>query len=202
MAEPSPGAAQLLAAARAGSQEALGQVLETCRAYLLRIANDELDDPRLRAKGGASDIVQTTFLEAQQYFAHFTGSSANELRAWLRRLLRNNLANFRRAFQNDKRGVDRERPLATGSSSGQGEAGMTANIHSPSWQAMKKEQLEAMNQALQRLPEDYRRVILLRYQEERSFEEIGKLLGKTANGAQKLWGRAIDRLQQEMKGWL
>src|SRR4051812_46159075 len=58
--------------ARAGSHEALGQLLDGCRGYLLRIARDELD-PRLQAKGGASDLVQETFLEAQRDFAAFTG---------------------------------------------------------------------------------------------------------------------------------
>ena len=57
----------------------------TFRHYLLRIAEQELD-PDLRAKGGASDLVQLTFLEAQRDFARFHGDTAAELRAWLRRL--------------------------------------------------------------------------------------------------------------------
>jgi RNA polymerase sigma-70 factor (ECF subfamily) len=50
-------AAQWLPAARAGSREALGEVLEACRGYLLLLAQEELD-PALQAKGGASDLVQ------------------------------------------------------------------------------------------------------------------------------------------------
>ena len=53
----------LLVAARRGSREALGNALEACRRYLLAIASRELD-PDLRGKGGASDLVQETFLEA------------------------------------------------------------------------------------------------------------------------------------------
>ena len=63
-------AVQRLAAARAGSREALGQILQACRGYLLLLAERELA-PDLRAKGGASDLVQETFLEAQKDFAHF-----------------------------------------------------------------------------------------------------------------------------------
>jgi hypothetical protein len=44
-------AARWLAAARAGSKEALGQMLADCRAYLLLIAGQELE-PDLRAKAG------------------------------------------------------------------------------------------------------------------------------------------------------
>src|SRR2546429_538415 len=64
--------ARALQDARGGSREALGCVLESCRGYLLQIAWEELD-PALRAKGGASDLVQETFLKAQRHFAQFQG---------------------------------------------------------------------------------------------------------------------------------
>src|SRR5437870_8093656 len=98
MADPREGAAQWLAEARAGSPEALGQMLEACRGYLLLVAQRELA-PDLRAKGGASDLVQETFLEAQRDFPRFSGRSEAELLAWLRRLLLNNLANFTRHYR-------------------------------------------------------------------------------------------------------
>src|SRR6516225_2661748 len=111
MTEPGGDAARRLAEARAGSREALGQVLETFRGYLLLIADRELE-PELRAKGGASDLVQETFLEAQRDFSRFHGNSAEELRAWLRRLLLNNVANFTRQYrERAKREVGREIPL-------------------------------------------------------------------------------------------
>ena len=57
---------------------------------------------------------------------------------------------------------------------------------------------EALQQALHRLPEDYRQVILFRYQEQRSFEEIGQLLQRTLNAARLLWLRGVERLKQEL----
>src|SRR6516162_7478128 len=117
MAEPSENAAHWLAEARTGSREALGQVLETFRGYLLLIANKEMG-PELQAKGGGSDLVQDTFLEAQRDFANFHGDSPEELRAWLRRLLLNNVANFIRQYrERAKRDVRREVPIQTGGSS-------------------------------------------------------------------------------------
>ena len=65
---PQSNTGRRLAEARAGSQEALGKLLESFRAYLLLIAQCELD-AELRAKGGASDLVQQTFLEGQRDFA-------------------------------------------------------------------------------------------------------------------------------------
>src|SRR5271170_7296601 len=117
MADAREDAAQWLPAARAGSSEALGQVLEACRAYLLLIAQQELDTT-LQAKGGASDLVQQTFLEAQRDFAGFKGTTHAALLAWMRQLLLHNLANFRRDLHRHKRKVTREIALKTGDESG------------------------------------------------------------------------------------
>ena len=87
-----------LAAARGGSTEALGQALEACRRYLLLVAQKELD-PHLHAKGGASDLVQETFLEAQRDFAQFQGTNEAEWLAWLRQVLLNNLGHFTRRYR-------------------------------------------------------------------------------------------------------
>jgi RNA polymerase sigma-70 factor (ECF subfamily) len=200
MAERGRDVARWLPAARAGSSEALGQALEACRGYLLLIAEKELD-PQLRAKGGASDLVQETFLKAHRHFARFEGDTEAELLAWLRRLLLNNLADFQALYrETDKRQVGREVALGTGSSSGAVGGEPEAGHSSPSHQAMAHERDEELHRALDRLPDDYRRVLRLRYEEERSFEEIGRQLGRSANAARKLWERAVDRLEQELEG--
>ena len=65
---------QQLAAAHSGSSAALGEVLESCRNYLLLVADMALKQGS-QAKLGASDIVQETFLEAQRIFDRFEGRS-------------------------------------------------------------------------------------------------------------------------------
>ena len=193
-----PDASQWLPAARQGSREALGQALEACRNYLLLVANKELD-AELQAKGGASDLVQQTFLEAQRDFARFQGNSEDELLAWLRRLLLNNLGDFTRRYRDTgKRAAGREIPLP-GDSSAWTASDLAGDTPSPSGLAMAHEQDEALQRAMARLPENYRQVLIWRYQEERSFEEIGQMLQRSANAAQKLWLRAVDRLRQELE---
>jgi RNA polymerase sigma-70 factor (ECF subfamily) len=188
--------AQWLPAAQAGSREALGQVLEACRGYLLLIAREELE-PALQAKGGASDLVQQTFHEAQRDLARFHGRTPEALLAWMRRLLLNNLANFRRDYHRDKRRVSREVPLSGSDSSARGD--LPARTPSPSVALMRDEQAEALERALQRLPEDYRRVIHLRYREEQPFDAIAGLMQRSPNAVRKLWARAIDSLRQELE---
>ena len=173
MSTPASNAERWLPAARAGSKEALGQMLEACRDYLLFIAAHELD-PHLRAKGGASDLVQQTLLEAYRDFAHFQGGEEAELLAWLRRLLLNNVANFARDFRDTgKRRLAAEVSLEGDSSNDWAQTLIGADA-TPSGEVMAKEQAEAIEKALERLLPDYRQVILLRYREELPFEEIGR----------------------------
>jgi RNA polymerase sigma-70 factor (ECF subfamily) len=199
MPQPNHQTNQLIRQAKAGSKAALGQLLDRCRRYLLRIAGEGLD-PRLRAKGGASDLVQETFLEAQQDFGEFAGDSERELRAWLRHRLRYRLGKFVRSYrQTAKRAAGREVPLDDcGSSSAPG-AIPAANQLSPSDCALAGERDLLLEQAMGRLPEEYRRVIDLRYRQGLSFEQIGDELARTPNSARKLWARAIERLKRDFR---
>jgi RNA polymerase sigma-70 factor, ECF subfamily len=199
MSSPADSIAQQLALARSGSRSALGEALEACRGYLLHIARQQLDAD-LRAKAGASDLVQETFLEAQRDFAQFHGGTETELLAWLRQLLLHNIANFVRHYRTTaKRAVGREVNLrgATDRSSADGLAGLPGLSPSPSAQVQAQETLEQMQQALARLPEDYQEVIRLRNQARLPFDEIGKKMLRSADAARRLWSRAIERLEQE-----
>lgn len=186
-----------LAAARGGSREALGNALEACRRYLLRVANHRLA-PDLRAKGGASDVVQQTFLEAQRDFAQFHGDNEAQLLAWLRQLLLNNMANFERGFRGvGKRLVSLEVPLNAGGSSTAGGC-LAAASPSPSQVAIENEETKALAAAIERLPTDYRRVIELRHREQYTFEQIALTMGRSTSGARTLWLKAVERLNQEL----
>jgi len=185
---------QSLAAARTGSPEALGHVLEFCRRYLLDIANSELAQP-LQAKAGASDLVQETFLEAQRIFPRFQGDSPVELRAWLRAILLNKVATFSRQFGTAKRQLGLEIGLNTDSSHQVQPASPTPT---PSSIIAREEQEAVVAAALSRLPEHYRQVIVWRQVDNVSFEEMARRLDKSVEAVRKLWFRAIQQLQREL----
>jgi len=196
MAQPPPVVAEQLRAARAGSKDALGQALEACRHYLLRIAREELDSV-LQAKASASDLVQDTFLEAQRDFPKFAGRTEAELLGWLRQVLLHNVANLARHYRaTAKRQVTREVRLATDQQAGPEpvDAGPT-----PSARLQADERQAQVERALARLPADYREVILLRNQARHAFEEVGRLMHRSADAARRLWARAIERLQEELE---
>jgi RNA polymerase sigma-70 factor, ECF subfamily len=187
-----------LAAARDGSVEALGNVLNACRDYLLHVAQRRLRAD-LRSKGGASDLVQQTFLDAQRDFARFQGASEKELLAWLRQILLHNLAHFQRTYRGTaKRDLEREVSLPGPDSSSEGGVDVAAQTPSPSQQAAAREEADNVQQALQRLPEELREVLALRHKEQLTFEEIGRRMGRSTSGARALWLRAVERLDDEL----
>ena len=189
--------ARWLATARDGSSDSLGQALEACRGYLLMIAQQELD-PALRAKGGASDLVQETFLKAHRHFGQFHGDAEGELLAWLRRMLLNNLADFRRLYgEAQKRQAGREVSLDPNDSAHERGGGLAAAGPTPSAMMMGQEQTEELQRVMARLPDDYQQVLLLRHQGEHSFEEIGRRMNRSANAVRKLWARAVECLHEE-----
>src|SRR4051812_32164120 len=103
----------LVEAARLGDGEALGRALEPLRQYLLLVANEELDSD-LRAKAGASDLVQETFLGAHRDIASFRGRTEREWRLWLRGILLPLVANHRRHYRSlAKRDLEREVRMAS-----------------------------------------------------------------------------------------
>ncbi len=183
--------------ARAGDREVLGRALESCRDYLQLIAARGLDAD-LIAKGGPSDIVQDTLLGAYRDFDAFNGCSRDELLAWLRKILQNNLAVHRRRYRGTrKRQVSLEIP--TGGSSGAAAFhGLLCDSATPGTAAMRGEQSAALIAALERIPEDYRRVVVWHQYEQLTFEEIGERLGRSADAIRKLWSRALIRLTEEL----
>ena len=191
--------AELLAAAHAGSQDALGCIFEQFRPYLLQIANEDLDSD-LRPKVGASDLVQQSFLEAQRGFPRFRGQTREEVLVWLRQILLHNLTDaVRRYRHNTKRELAREVAAPVRGPDGEGPGEAEALGPSPSQMAIAREQVEALGRARARLGEEQRLVIRLRHQEGKSFAEIGQALNRSEEAARKVWARAVEELREYMR---
>jgi RNA polymerase sigma-70 factor (ECF subfamily) len=175
--------------ARSGDVQALERLLESFRPYLLAVAGRALPDDLL-GKVGGSDLVQETLLEAHRDFARFAGDAPNDLRAWLRGILRNNLADCARRFRNaSKRAIDREQSLHASPSA------IVDPNPTPGTCAAAREEADALDLALERLPETERAVLLYRHRDHLPFDEIGRRMGRSGEAARKLWGRALERLR-------
>ena len=188
--------ARLIKAAQAGSQEAMAELVETCRTYLLMVANRELPIG-LQGKIAPSDLVQETVVEACRDFSQFGGRSQHELLGWLRRILLNNVTDsYRRYEQTAKRQASREVPLAT---LGGDRIDLAGEQTSPSHAAMAQEEQNLLSLAIESLSEVHRQVILLHHSEGLSFQEISRRVNRSAEAVRKLWLRAVKNLQKELE---
>lgn len=184
--------------ARDGHNDALGQLLELLRPYLLSVAAAQLGGD-MRGKAGVSDVVQETFVRAQQGFHGFHGQTRQELLAWLRTILLNNIVSVQRRYTADKRDVNREVSLNRSHATAAGAGLLKSGGASPSSLCARNEEAVTVLRALAVLPEDYRQVLQLRDWEGMSWEQIGDQIGRTPEAARKLWARALDRLRRELE---
>jgi RNA polymerase sigma-70 factor (ECF subfamily) len=191
---------KLIAEARTGDAGALGRLLELYRAYLTLLAQLQISRS-LQGKADAADLVQETFLEAARFFGGFRGATEPELAAWLRQILASRLTNLVRRYRGTQaRDVRLERMLGDEldqSSQALG-AGLVADQSTPSQQASRREQAVLLADALDRLPPDYRAVLVLRTLEGLSFPEVAARMGRSLDSVEKLWVRALPRLRQAL----
>jgi len=188
---------QLILQAREGCPTAVGKLLEAYRPMFLQIANNELA-PALKAKVGASDIVQETCLDAAQCIGQFRGTSPQQLSKWLMEILRNNLSHARRNYDTSKRDLRRETQRASDSSlwkSSRSKAVRSARVMSPLSAILHVEATVHLERALTSLSDLDQKVIVMRNRDRMPFAEIGRRIDRKSDAARKIWSRAIETLQ-------
>jgi RNA polymerase sigma-70 factor (ECF subfamily) len=192
----------LLARIRAGDDAALGQLLESYSDYLMLLARVQIGR-RLQGKCDPLDVVQEVFLDAHRQIAQFRGATEAEFSAWLRRILAGHIALILRRFLGAKaRDVRLECELQAqiDQSSLMMDAGLVANHSTPSQHASRREQSVLLAQALAKLPEDYREVIILRHLETLTFPQVAERMKRTEDSVQKVWVRALASLRRSLGG--
>jgi RNA polymerase sigma-70 factor, ECF subfamily len=205
MSEPiGPVTESLLDQARAGDVQAFGQLLESYRAYLTLLAQLQIGR-RLQGKVDAADVVQDAFLGAHRDFGQFRGTTEKEFLGWLRQILAYVLANLVRHYQGAQRRdvrLERQLTIELDQSSHALDRGLVADQSSPSQQAARHEQAVLLAEALARLPEAWRDLLVLRHLEGLTFPEVAQRLGRTVDSVKKQWPRALASLRRVMEGGL
>jgi RNA polymerase sigma-70 factor (ECF subfamily) len=203
-ARPERGGAEeglgMIEEARRGDASALGRLLEGHRRRL-RAAVEGIVGAAGRPID-PSDLVQEAFLRAGRDFASFRGAGEAELQAWLRRILINLLTD---QVRRDRRRSPREgRPASLDAllerPGGAAHRALASNGPSPSEAAARRERALLLAEAVDRLPEDYRRVYLLRTLHHLPFDDIGPKMRRSPGAVRMLWARALERLGDELRG--
>ena len=182
-----------LAAIHEGCDLTLGEMLESCRVYLLWVANKEVPGD-VRQKFAPSDVVQETFMEAKVGIDRFRGRSPEQFRGWLRGILLNNVADVARRYRDThKRQLTRELPIEALEQMN-GQLDFPVDDETPSQAMCRSEDVEHVASLLSTLTDSHRQVIQLRNFEGLTFVEIGERMARSPDAVRKLWSRAVEIL--------
>jgi RNA polymerase sigma-70 factor (ECF subfamily) len=143
----------------------------------------------MRNEADAQDIVQDAYLRALRYFSGFRGAEASEGRAWLLAIVRNTAYTRRRQQRRDSHSAEFDEQLHSQS---------VADLH-PEADLVDTAARESLHQALDRLPLDFREVIVLRELEGLSYKEIGEVTGVPVGTVMSRLSRARSRLQRALR---
>lgn len=187
--------AEMIARARDGDRDALGELLEQHRAYLKLITQRSIGN-QLGGRLDASDIVQQTCLSAFGNIHKLLSDNPDEFAAWLRKVHERNVQNaVRDHVETQKRALDRQQSLD--------ESGwrpeLPAKQTSPSQRLLEGERAVQLAAAMQVLPPDQREAVRLRYLEGQSVEEIARQMQRTRFSVAGLIKRGLARLRGQLQ---
>lgn len=200
------GPMELIAQARAGQVEALGELCGLYRNYMRMVVRTGLG-PKLRERVELSDVVQETLVEVIRQFPQFTGQNEAALVGWLRRLVGQKLADLGRYHSRAKRsGGSPDVPLdATLDPVGGGESAggggklldmLSLSQTSPSEAASRRELTVLLADAVAGLAEGEAEVLWLYHAENLSFESIGDRLGVSRKSVRGIYARGLRSLKR------
>ena len=178
-----------------GEKSAFDRLFTLCEGQLRRFVDLRLD-PKLRPRVDPSDVVQEAHLEAVRRLDDFLENPALPFKLWLRQITLDRLLMMRRRHVGAaRRSLAREAALPDGSSCALARQLIAAGS-TPSQQLGREEMAIRVREAVARLAEADREIILMRTFESLSFEDIASLLGVEAAAARKRHGRALLRLHK------
>lgn len=147
---------------------------------------------RIAGKNDASDIVQEIFIKVWKNIHRFDEQKAS-FKTWIFTIGRNTITDFLRKKKNllfSDMGKEENEDMNSFADN------IPASDLLPDAAMQKLQNTEFLNKILERLPPNYQEVLTLHYQEEMTFEEIGKILKKPLNTVKSQHRRAIIELRK------
>jgi len=185
----------VIAELKAGSEEAyswlIGEFHQPIYSLIYRMVNDPSD---------AADTTQDVFLKVFRGMKHFHGESC--LKTWIYRIALHEAANRRRWWFRHKAQETPIESMMAGEREFSGEDRLVDPGESPFEEFAHTEVREAVDQALQQVPEPYRTALILRDLEEMSYEEIADVLAISLGTVKSRITRGRDALRKKLAGYV
>ncbi len=173
------GERSLVLAARRGDEDAFRELYEAYREPVWRLVNGLVGDPVQ-----AQDILQNVFLKAFRGLAGFRFRSG--LYTWIYRIARNESLNHLR-----KRDTEPAASWVVAVGADETDATPAA--------AAERERRDQLREAVARLPFRMREVVVLRYMEDLSYQEMSRVLGCPPGTVASRLARALAELGSRLR---
>lgn len=182
----------LIQRAREGDQEAwdrlFGAISERALLFLrLRLGN------KLRQQVDSMDVLQDAYDEAWRGMDRFEFRGHEAFNRWFCRILENRVRMLAQHHGARKRTPEGEREHLSRI------IDRAASVEGPKTVVARRERSERLGAAIESLPEDERQVLLLRFFQEHTIDQIADLTGRSATAVRRLLGKATLRLGRDLE---
>ncbi len=174
-----------------GDQQAYKKLLERHRKAIFHIAYKIV-----RNSEEAADLVQETFMKA--FGSLKTYRFEYRFSTWLYRIAANNAIDFLRKRKIEALSLDR--PVET--RDGSVELQLPDWTHNPEFDFTRKQRRISIEEAISQLPDKYREVIIYRHNEDKSYDEIARILDIPVGTVKARIFRARELLKKKLKNAL
>ena len=197
-----PDTEALIRKARAGDQSAADRLIGRHRARLRRMIAVRMDR-RLVQRLDPSDVVQEALVEAHRLLPDYLRDRPMPFYPWLRQIAWNRLVDLhRRHILAKRRAVDREiqldMPLDEQSAYHLADL-LLAKEPAPGARLLREELRYRVRKAIDRLPTEFREVLILRQIEQLSVEEISAVLAIPEGTVKSRHFRALAQLREMLE---
>lgn len=185
----------LVKRAAASDMDAMATLLERYAPALRQRMHIE---PRWRSVLDVDDVMQVTFLEAFLEVPRLQAIDGAGFQAWLTRIADNNLRDAIRGLRRKKNPQPERRisPADFGESCAILWETLGATTTTPSRVISRDEAQGRLQAALERLPDDYRRVVQLYDLQGSDIAEVASSMNRSPGAVHMLRARAHERLRQ------
>jgi len=168
---------ELISLAATGNRDAFGRLYERYRLRVLKHALFLTGDPLL-----AEDLTEQTFLNALQAISRYQARGVPFV-AWLLRITGNLTINHRKAAKNNDHAQLPEALQAEGIA------------YSPEDSCELKDDSKRVWDEVRHLPSEQRQVIVMRFIDDLSYQDIAQVLGKSVGAVRVIHFRALTNLR-------
>ncbi len=179
-----------------GDKEALNLLFNRYYERIMKIVRLRLGT-ELKAKLETQDIAQEVFVNALKSFDKFTEfEHEGAFLHWLSKIVENTIRDKSDYFKAQKRSIREEIPLeqVKSDSDTTQDFTFTGNDPTPSKIIEKQQEIQLLENAILKLPETEREVIIMCDYEELTYIEAGEKIGKSPDAVRMMHTRVIAKL--------